>query len=681
MANTSSALIHKEPDMNKPNFIAIDVETTLKGNEDIGLAHPAHPDNRVVYFGLESDAGYNTELFAPDFSPPPFVFEKKNDFYAWFTSAVDKQTNFILCGQNIAFDLLYLYKEDPRIKTLIQSSRIWDTQLAEYLLTGQKEKFISLDQLCKKYGFPTKDSEVTLAFKAGHGADEIPKELITPYLQTDLTNTLAIAKMQYDKVVAQQMLPLVTSQMEALHATIEMRFNGMHVSKEKLATYATEVIKDFEANKNLLELCVKDKVEDIDSPKQWSIYFFGGTKTIKEKKIIGKYKNGKEKTKVVEKERVFIGHTAWRPKTSKTSKKTGIISVDDEVLSDMKDALFSSKANTYSINPKATIEILSLLLKHRTLSKQLNTYVLGLGKHVINSKIHPNINHTTTATGRLSSSNPNVQNISNNEIKKVFISRFHEGKIIEADFKQLEVVILAHITGDKQLIADLSGGVDIHSALYEGLFGVKPTKELRKPFKARTFQLIYGASAKAISEQAKCSLEEAEKFVSVFYTRYPEVRNWHTNFRFKMVHEANHLFNEETDSLNLFKTSIFKAETGRRLIFNEYPSSYTKDYTLSPTEMKNYPVQSLATGDIVPMMLGVLFDILKGNPHIKLINTVHDSILLDVNKNYVNEAVILLKSVLSATHLFYEKTFKKELALKLEAGISVGDNWFDMKEL
>ena len=289
----------------------------------------------------------------------------------------------------------------------------------------------------------------------------------------------------------------------ALHATTEMQFNGLHIDKEALDKYTIEVVNEYVDCKLTLEDLAKEHVDDINSPKQWSQFFFGGKKKIKVKEEVGLYKNGKVKTKLVEKEVVIAPYVMYTPDPDKVSAKTGQVSVDDSVLNDMMNHVTSSSAK----------EIIQALLKYRELSKQLSTYVQGLSKHIIGEYIHGKLNHTATVTGRLSSTNPNLQNISNNPIKQIFTSRFgDEGVIVEMDFNQLEVVALAHVTGDLQLIHDISSGADIHSELYKGLFGRYPTKEERKPFKARTFQLIYGAGAKAISKQAGCPLEEAKKF-------------------------------------------------------------------------------------------------------------------------------------------------------------------------
>jgi DNA polymerase I-like protein with 3'-5' exonuclease and polymerase domains len=642
-------------------FAAIDVETTLNGNEDIGLAHPMHPDNEVVAYGLCEDllplATYDRDEFAEN------LYMLDN--------------NVTLCGHNISFDLMYLYKSDGEeihdLKTILQSHKIWDTQLAEYILSGQRTKFSSLDELAIKYFLPVKDDGIKKYFQAGLGSDKIPCEELTPYLERDVINTKAIAEYQYKRAVEAGQLTLIETQMEALHATTEMQYNGLHIDKTRLDNYTVEVVDKFVEVKLDLEALAVGHVEDINSPKQWSQFFFGGKKKVKVKEEVGVYKNGNTKYKLVEKTVAIKPFINYVPDPEKVSAKTGQISVDDTVLNDMLKHTFDAKA----------IAIINGLLKYRELAKQLSTYVQGLSKHIIGDFIHGKLNHTATVTGRLSSTNPNLQNISNNPIKQIFNSRYTNGVIVEVDFNQLEVVALAHVTRDKQLIDDISSGIDIHSALYKDMFGRMPTKEERKPFKSRTFQLIYGAGAKAIAKQAGCTLEEATKFVDVFYSRYKSVAKWHTDFAKMIEAGATNDVNEE-GFREKFRTYVHQTETGRKYCFSEYynESSWsTRMYTFSPTELKNYPVQGLATGDIVPMMLGVIFRQLMGRDDVKIINTVHDSLMFDVKSDSADAFITEITTILQCTHMYFEETFKKPLALKLNAGASIGKNWFDMKEL
>jgi DNA polymerase-1 len=251
---------------------------------------------------------------------------------------------------------------------------------------------------------------------------------------------------------------------------------------------------------------------------------------------------------------------------------------------------------------------------------------------------------------------------------------------MEFDFSQLEVAILAHISKDSQLINDITTGTDIHSALFADMYGKLPTKEERKWFKTLTFGLLYGAGVKTLSKNAACTVDVAEKFVATFYKRYSGVKNYHDN----IIHSAD--IGSAVDPANVYRTYRHLSETGRIYEFKEYENSEwvakktRRKYSFSPTELKNYPVQGLATADIVPLMVGLMFRKFKNNSSVALVNTIHDSILLDVKEEVADEVKEQVFELLNNTHVYYEKTFGIPLKLPLSVGCSVGKNWHDMTE-
>ena len=169
-----------------PNLWTFDVETTLNAPEELGRAHPMWPDNRVVVLGVKASKG-TTE---------PFISEPK------YWADWDSPTTYdFIVGCNMSFDMLYLFKEKPSIKRWLQSNRLWDIQLVEYLLSGQQSKWMSLDEMCTKYGLPLKDDRIAKEyFDKGLGADKVPRELLDPYLIRDVENTEAIALKQMEEI-------------------------------------------------------------------------------------------------------------------------------------------------------------------------------------------------------------------------------------------------------------------------------------------------------------------------------------------------------------------------------------------------------------------------------------------------------------------------------------------------
>lgn len=641
-------------------LLAIDVETTMNGNVDVGLAHPMHPDNHIVLLGTYDGSlvtiGNATDLQNEDGIKAINRFVKEADF---------------IVGHNISFDLKYLYKDCPDLKENLQKARLWDTQLAEYLLTGQKTKWASLDELCVKYGLPVKESLVQEYFKRGEGADKIPRKLLSDYLKGDVESTYAIAVKQLHEAVDRGMLPLIISQMEALHATTEMTFNGMRIYTPYILDYQYELQTKKDAFTTLVKTLVPIDV-DIESPKQLSRFLFGGLlkETVKEQ--VGIYKNGKPKykNKIILKN--VEGICTDIPIKEEWKNKLGV-SVGDEVLT----ALAKSR------NPQVT-GVATSVLKIRELNKSISTYCEGLLKHSMDGFIYGNINHVATGTGRLSSTAPNLQNISNDPIKKAFKSRYEDGSLVEVDFNQLEVVALAHLSGDEQLIKDITSGDDIHSELYKTMHGHYPSKEDRKWFKRLTFGLIYGAGYKTLAKNAGCADDTAKLFISVFYERYPGVAYYHKSILELADKEAKLTIDGAGK-----RHYTHVAETKRNYVFTEYTNEEEwkvkksgRLYSFSPTELKNYPVQGLATGDIVPLMLGILYRQLvvsnKYGDKIKFINTIHDSVMFDAHPDVVDLLIEDIRTILNQTHKYYEATFGIPLKLNLQVECSKGSNWFEM---
>jgi DNA polymerase I-like protein with 3'-5' exonuclease and polymerase domains len=406
------------------------------------------------------------------------------------------------------------------------------------------------------------------------------------------------------------------TQMDALRATIEMNRNGMRVdwdyvvaSKAKYDDILQEAISK-----------VKSWHPDLDvySPKQLSLFFFGGTEKYKEKERVGDYKNGNPKFKLVDKERTIKG--LYEPFTE--VGKSGYFSVDDATLKRLVDT---------DADPVA-----EQLLVIRETAKIADTYYQGLlDLRFPDQNIYPNLNHCATKTGRLSSTNPNLQNQTDTgDVKRAYVSRYTDGVILELDYSQLEMVALAYIADDKQLIDDINNGRDMHRELYRSMYGRMPTDKERKPFKRFSFLLVYGGGATTLMAQSGCDRATAQKFIKTFYTRYKGVKKYHEEI-VKQANDKAVVEYSETKTGPQY-TYYHASPTGRHYVFNKYHNEYKGDMTFSPTELKNWPIQGFATGDIVPMMVGILLRNLEDAKLVDkgacLVMTVHDSVVLDTPK-------------------------------------------------
>lgn len=568
----------------------------------------------------------------------------------------------LIVGQNLKFDLAYLRKGGwDFYGWLNDGGRVYDTMIAEYLITAQESKFASLDKLSEKYGGTLKDDKIKAYWDAGVQTEDIPVEELTEYLLGDLENTRIVWERQNATG------PLIDTQMDALLAVHEMEYNGMKVDLKKLK----EIQNRLKLERDRLHKIITDKLQahypqvpdiNINSGDQLSACLFGGVIKWTEKEQDGYYKSGKRvgqpKFRNIHKEVELKG--VYEPKPEWATSKDNVFSTAEAVLEEIGTA-FTSK-----------------LLEYRKVQKEYSTYAEKLPTMIYpDGCVHHTIHQVSTNTGRLSSAKPNMQNWpSDSEVKAIFVSRFKGGKIVTFDFKQMEVIALAFLSGDEQLIQDVLEGRDIHNETGKVVFGDRPmTKDERRIVKTVNFGLAYGGGAKVLALQAKIEEELAKQIIEAFYHRYPDVHGWQQ----ENIHlvEDNAEFSGDYLKGKPIRRSYLDSVTGRKYLFTETfaPEWMNKPFSFSPTEIKNYPVQGLATGDIVPMMMGrLLRELVRRGLKAKLVNQVHDSILLDVPQEELDTVVECGKMVLESN--CFEEVFGVPF-LPLKVSIGIGDNWLE----
>jgi DNA polymerase-1 len=629
--------------------LVIDLETTIRCPVGNNSGNPMWRGNKVIAWGtrlVDGAYGHKYDADGLDLTPLRNLCDVAE----------------LVIGHNVKFDLLYVYRDTSN--TL---PRIWDTQLAAYLLSGQRHLYASLDELTAEYigKHALKDDKIKAYWKNGLDTDAIPKSELLSYLEGDVTNTAQIFQAQWAEAEALEVLPLMFTQMDALRATIEMNRNGMRVDwdyVEKQRDWYASVLEEAQA-------AVAELAPDLDtaSPKQLSLYFFGGEEKYKEKIDDGFYKNGNARSKIVEKIRKVDGKYAATGELG----KSGYYSTDDSVLKEL-----ASKGD----------KIANELLMIRECSKIKDTYYEGLlGLRFPDDNIYPNLNHCATKTGRLSATNPNLQNQTDTgNVKRAYVSRYgtSKGNILELDYSQLEMVALAYLANDLTLIDDINNGRDMHRELYKGMYGRYPTDKERKPFKRFSFLLVYGGGVTTLMAQSGCDRATAKKFINTFYTRYTGVKKYHEEIVAKAEKDA--VVSYDPDKSGPVYTYFHNSPTGRHYIFNKYPNEYKGGLSFSPTELKNWPIQGFATGDIVPMMVGILLRKLedaKLTPDVKLIMTVHDSVVLDVPIDKLEKCAILAKQTLEDAPKYMKSIFNIDFPCKLGVGVDAGYNWQDKEVL
>jgi DNA polymerase I-like protein with 3'-5' exonuclease and polymerase domains len=269
-------------------------------------------------------------------------------------------------------------------------------------------------------------------------------------------------------------------------------------------------------------------------------------------------------------------------------------------------------------------------------------------------------------------------------IKECFTTRFENGKIVNADFSQLEVVGLAILSLDRQLIDDIKSGRDMHVVRAAELLGIAEsavTKQQRQLAKMLSFQLQYGSGARNMAEQNKIHINLAKKFIEQYYERYKDVKQWQDYVRDSVV--ASRRVEGHTKGGYPRGVGTYRSPSGRAYSFYEYDpmGGWQKDPSFSPTEMKNYPCQGFSTGDVMALYRSQVMRQLLPNmfTNILFINSVHDSVMFDCDGD---ESVAICKKVLynvcKELPMLLTKRFGIEVPLEFNIDVETGPSWAEL---
>jgi len=696
------------------NYVVIDLETyghkTYKR-----FCNPLDPEHYIVavaykFKGQEAQVDYNYDGISPDDA-------FKN---------IDLSTVDVIIAHNAKFDLLYLWPSKILQDWLRCGGRIWCTLQAEYLLRGQQgvvhggrgADSLSLDALSVKYGGTLKDEEVKDVWSNGGTVLDIPKDQLIEYAVYDVINTEIVLVAQIKKATKLGMIPIITTYNEHLLAVTEMEFNGMYFNKEKAKVYAAKLERKLEKlSRDLVSLLVDNELWpqqmvdfNIKSYRHMGNLFFGGSLKVKQKApLLGKdgqqvrFKSGpregelRTRNEVVE---VLIPglnepfRNEWT--TDKGGRGTG-----EDVLLALKEIA------TNDLTP----DVINLLLKYRTHAKILSTYLYkrkpdgesGLVPLAhIDDCLHSEYETTYTETGRLSSRNPNLQNVPP-FVTELFESRYGpKGSIVELDFSQLEIVVQAYITQCPQMLQDIEDGVDFHCLRlsyaedrpYEEVYDLCQTdadwKLKRKAAKIISFQKAYGAHPSKIANEVGLPEATVTGIFDKESERYPEINAYYDGMTDYL--DSNHEYTDrpldvrvngvyETNYKMKQITGKYQTLTGKRYTFYKKAVQTKRgvfEYWPGPNIM-NYPIQGTAA-DIVSMQTGRVFRyMLNQRDKGLMVNEIHDSNVLDVKNEYVEEITAEVKRILEDV----ETSFKTLFGLKFNAPIKVdsghGVNWREAK--
>ena len=510
-------------------------------------------------------------------------------------------------GQNIKFDLNVLANYGIKI-----SAPMFDTMLAHYIL--QPEQRHNMDYLAEIYlGYRTIHIEELIGEKKGGGQKnmrDLSPTLIRDYACEDADITLRLMRPLREELEKNNQLDVFQSiEMPLMPVLAEMERNGVRIDTAALEDTGNAFRTEMEQlEKDIYEMAGHDFL--LTSPRQ-----------------VGE---------------VLFGEMGLNEKARKT--KSGQYSTSEEELEKIRHK-----------HP-----IVDKILQHRGLKKLLSTYIEALPK-LINKHtghIHTSFNQAVTATGRLSSSNPNLQNIpvrgeNGREIRKAFIPE--EGQIFfSADYSQIELRLMAHLSGDAHLIEAFNNGEDIHAATAARIFK-KPLEEVsrdeRRKAKTANFGIIYGISAFGLAERMEVSRTEAKELIDNYFQTYPGVREYIDN----SVSRAKELGYIET-------------LCGRRRYLPDINSRNAVVRGYAERNAVNAPIQGTAADIIKIAMIRVAARFKAEGIRSKMILQVHD----ELNFSVLPEELDRVRSIVT-----HEMNHAFTLSVPLEADCGEGSNWLE----
>jgi DNA polymerase-1 len=513
----------------------------------------------------------------------------------------------LIIAHNIKYDYLVLERAGWKIE-----NEIFDTMIADYLLRPTSRH--SLDACSKEEldheMIPIKD--LIGVGKKQITFDLVPTQQACDYAAEDANITFRLYKIFEDKLIKADLYNLFKNiEMPLFYSLAKMEQNGVKIDVDILAEMSkTNQKKIGELTKEIYEIA-------------------GSQFNINSTQQLGK---------------VLFDDLGIPPvKKTKTSYSTDV-------------TVLETLAKDYEIARK--------LMEYRTISKLESTYVTTLPKLVNpeTGRVHSSFNQTVASTGRLSSTNPNMQNIPvrsemGKEIRYAFVAEGNDKILIAADYSQIELRILAMLSQDEKMINAFRQKKDIHSETASIIYEI-PQDEIssdqRRYAKIINFGLMYGMGAFRVSNELDISRKEAQEFIDNYFSKFPTIQNYIQ----KSIEEATRKGYAET---------IF----GRKLFLPGLSSSNRRYVSEAARVATNMPIQGSAA-DIIKIAMINLHEKINENDDIKMIMQVHDELVFEVKKDKLEEAKELIKTEM-------ENALPEEFSdiVQLVVDIGIGDNWFE----
>ena len=674
--------------------LTIDVENdVLKRGGKIHM-DPFEADNKLVMVGILTDKG-NEYLFRTDTDEQTVWVEK-------IQSLLDSAT--MLIGHNIVHDLMWLWESN-----FTYDGEIFDTMLGEYILQRGQKQPLSLEACAERYNLETKkQSTMKEYFKNGTLMSEVPPKELAEYLSADLHATQELYNEIHKKLQEKNNngiynTVLLTNKVALTLANIYR--HGFSVDMDSLQEVKQQFVQEKNEVSKKLSRYVKELMGDtpinLNSPEQmsWVVY---SRKPIQKELWANSFtpymsktdfnKTVKEKSSILFKTKAIKCNSCNGKGHIRKTKKNGLPYANQSKCHDcstlgykflntdkvagLKFNAPSAKwvsANGFKVN-KVNLSLLQNIAKNRNMTEAveflsnlqrlsaldtyLSSFVEGIETHTkAVGKLHVRLLQHRTATGRFSGADPNMQNMPRGgtfPVKKVFVSRWVDGKILEADFAQLEFRTAAYLSQDEVAMKEIENGFDVHSytakVITEG-----GQKISRQEAKAHTFAPLYGATGVGRTKAEATYYEQ-------FTEKYRGIGLWHT----RLAKEA-------------VTTGKIKTPSGREFSFPNVRRLGNGKVSYF-TQIKNFPVQSFATADIVPVILMEIDDRLNDFKSC-IVNTVHDSIVIDVHPNEIQQVIDVINSVNDNMTDIINKQFNIKINVPLLLEAKIGNNWLDTKDI
>ena len=510
-------------------------------------------------------------------------------------------------AHNLKYDMQVLMRYDMQLQ-----GPLFDTMIAHYLI--QPESKQGMDFLAQYYLNYQPVSIETLIGKKGKGQGnmgDLPPEAISDYACEDADITFQLKQLfapQIDKDHLRELFH--TMEMPLVKVLASMEKEGIAIDVEHLNNYS----KQLEEETAFLEIQIKEEAGipfNVDSPKQ-----------------LGE---------------VLFDHMKISAKAKKT--KTGQYATSEDILQQHK-------------NDHAIIQ---MILDYRQMKKLKSTYVDPLPTMMdrVDGRVHTSFMQTVTATGRLSSNNPNLQNIPirterGKEIRRAFISRNADFKLMSADYSQIELRVIAALSNDTSMIQAFRDGIDIHRATASKVFHTpleEVTKDQRSAAKAVNFGIIYGQSAFGLSQNLGISRTEAKQIIDSYFAQYSTIKTYMD----EAVNQAREKGYVET---------IMQ----RRRYLPDINSANAVVRGFAERNAINAPIQGSAADIVKLAMVSVAKAMEEAKVKSKMILQVHDELVFDVHKDEHDLMKALVKKAMEGAI---------NLAVPMEVEMEIADNWLE----